>query len=32
LPEIATRTGLHIGSVRRVLRNLAVRFAREQQS
>jgi RNA polymerase sigma factor (sigma-70 family) len=32
LPEIASRTGLHIGSVRRVLRNLAVRFAREQQS
>jgi RNA polymerase sigma factor (sigma-70 family) len=32
LPEIAARTGMHVGSVRRILRNLAVRFAREQQS
>ena len=31
LPEIAARTGLHVGSVRRVLRNLAVEFAREQK-
>jgi RNA polymerase sigma factor (sigma-70 family) len=29
LSEIATRTGLHIGSVRRVLRTLALHFARE---
>jgi RNA polymerase sigma-70 factor (ECF subfamily) len=29
LPEIAARTGLHVGSVRRVLRNLALRFTRE---
>jgi RNA polymerase sigma-70 factor (ECF subfamily) len=29
LPEIAAHTGLHVGSVRRVLRNLAVRLARE---
>ncbi|HEV3117331.1 MAG TPA: sigma-70 family RNA polymerase sigma factor [Gemmataceae bacterium] len=31
LPEIAARTGLHVGSVRRVLRTLAIRFAREQK-
>jgi RNA polymerase sigma factor (sigma-70 family) len=29
LAEIATRTGLHIGSVRRVLRTLALHFARD---
>jgi hypothetical protein len=29
LPEIAARTGLHVGSVRRVLRTLALRFTRE---
>src|SRR5262249_51020405 len=31
LPEIAARTGLHVGSVRRILRTLAVRFARGQK-
>jgi RNA polymerase sigma-70 factor (ECF subfamily) len=31
LPEIAARTGLHVGSVRRILRNLAIRFAHEQE-
>jgi len=30
LPEIAARTGLHIGSVRRILRNLALELSREQ--
>jgi RNA polymerase sigma-70 factor (ECF subfamily) len=32
LPEIAACTGLHVGSVRRILRTLAIRFAREQEA
>jgi RNA polymerase sigma-70 factor (ECF subfamily) len=32
LPQIAARTGLHVGSVRRILRNLALRFTQEQSN
>lgn len=32
LPDIAARTGLHVGSVRRVLRNLALEFARSSKA
>jgi RNA polymerase sigma factor (sigma-70 family) len=32
LPEIAARTGMHVGSVRRVLRALALRLARSRVS
>jgi RNA polymerase sigma factor (sigma-70 family) len=31
LPEIATHTGLHVGSVRRILRKLAIRYASDQK-